>query len=37
MAEPGKKQKDYSEEAKSAISEAWDTGKVRATLALSVW
>lgn len=27
MAEPGKKQKDYSEEAKSAISEAWDAGK----------
>jgi hypothetical protein len=28
MAEPGKKTKDYSEEAKQAISDAWDTAKV---------
>ncbi|KAG8850824.1 hypothetical protein FRB91_008741 [Serendipita sp. 411] len=27
MAEPGKKTKDYSEEAKAAISVAWDEGK----------
>ncbi|KAG8834346.1 hypothetical protein FRC17_009114 [Serendipita sp. 399] len=27
MAEPGKKLKDYSEEAKAAISAAWDEGK----------
>ncbi|CAG8690614.1 2032_t:CDS:2, partial [Acaulospora colombiana] len=32
MAEPGKKAKDYSEEAKSAISSAWDVGRVKATL-----
>ncbi|KIM19629.1 hypothetical protein M408DRAFT_31060 [Serendipita vermifera MAFF 305830] len=27
MAEPGKKQKDYSQEAKTAISSAWDDAK----------
>jgi hypothetical protein len=32
MAEPGKKQKDYSQEAKTAISLAWDDAKVIATL-----
>lgn len=31
MAEPGKKTKDYSQETKTAISEAWDAGKVHAT------
>lgn len=32
MAEPGKKTKDYSKEAKEAISEAWDTAKVTMSL-----
>lgn len=32
MAEPGKKTKDYSKEAKEAISEAWDAVKVTTRL-----
>jgi hypothetical protein len=31
MAEPGKKQKDYSQEAKTAISSAWDDARVSTT------